>query len=280
MAHLVSFSVFCFLSLPPSLLSTTHMTGIATDIGLYIGNWLRWGDASNLWRLQILVPLLVFFWVGAALGAYSFASYGTNSLFYPAGLTLLGGCYFFVFDVLFGTYGWCGDLCDFSGPASSPGSAATPSPPAAAAGSTIAPLSSVNSAGTGNGPATNSAAAPRAGLDVAAAAAPVATVPVVAAAAPEGVTRRSSMYAARTKTPPVAATAAPADPVRSELPAPALVAGTVAAMAAAPAVAPLPAGASAALNVMLPQFDSSLIPAALTPSNQRRGSLSADFVGG
>lgn len=90
-----------------AVVRTTHMTGIMTDIGLLMGNWMRWGETTNLWRLKVFLPLFFGFLGGGSLGALAFLHMGTDSLFIPALFTMAGGVGFFVHDVLWGQKGWC-----------------------------------------------------------------------------------------------------------------------------------------------------------------------------
>eukprot|EP00455_Lapot_gusevi_P022235 TRINITY_DN2314_c0_g1_i7.p1 TRINITY_DN2314_c0_g1~~TRINITY_DN2314_c0_g1_i7.p1 ORF type:complete len:316 (+),score=101.78 TRINITY_DN2314_c0_g1_i7:125-949(+) len=90
-----------------AVIRTTHVTGTATDIGLVVGNYLRWGERINLWKLWIWIPCFLAFFVGAALGTWGWMSLGTNSLFVPASFTLAGGLFFFLHDVMWGRNGWC-----------------------------------------------------------------------------------------------------------------------------------------------------------------------------
>ncbi|KAL7546822.1 hypothetical protein ACHAWF_010158 [Thalassiosira exigua] len=47
-----------------NLLRTTHLTGTTTDIGLFLGQWLR-GNRTNNWKLYILSGLATSFWLGS-----------------------------------------------------------------------------------------------------------------------------------------------------------------------------------------------------------------------
>ena len=64
---------------------TTHLTGMATDIGIEVGKLLYWNrpDRSNLPpvranfpRLRVLVTLVAFFFAGGVLGALGFKQLG------------------------------------------------------------------------------------------------------------------------------------------------------------------------------------------------------------
>jgi len=94
-----------------NLIRTTHLTGTTTDIGLFIGQWLR-GNRTNNWKLYILAGLATSFWLGGLVGwevSYYTRQYSliVHSLFFFAmGCAVVG--YFIVvhkmnlFDAVFG----------------------------------------------------------------------------------------------------------------------------------------------------------------------------------
>jgi uncharacterized membrane protein YoaK (UPF0700 family) len=64
-----------------SVIRTTHVTGIATDIGIELGRYLfRWGTRADVpvhyERIRILGALLFAFLAGSIAGAISFQSFG------------------------------------------------------------------------------------------------------------------------------------------------------------------------------------------------------------
>ena len=93
-----------------AVVRTTHLTGITTDIGLILGNYLRWGDTANLWRLKVFFSLMAGFIGGSALGAVGFLKISTTALIFPGVFTLIAGIIFFTHDVLWGHKGWCMEL--------------------------------------------------------------------------------------------------------------------------------------------------------------------------
>lgn len=61
------------------IVRTTHLTGIATDIGFLIGSWVR-GKHIEAWRFVLLVLLFLGFLIGAAIGALASGELGTRAL--------------------------------------------------------------------------------------------------------------------------------------------------------------------------------------------------------
>lgn len=72
------------------ILRTTHMTGIATDIGLLVGRRLRREPAEG-WKLGLLTLLLASFTVCGWLGWVAEGRLGARAMFLPAGAVLLLG---------------------------------------------------------------------------------------------------------------------------------------------------------------------------------------------
>ncbi len=67
-----------------AVVRTTHVTGLVTDLGLFVGHALR-GEPIEAARLRLLAILLVGFVSGGTLGAWSFVALGSRALFIPAG---------------------------------------------------------------------------------------------------------------------------------------------------------------------------------------------------
>ena len=62
-----------------NVLRTTHMTGTATDIGLVLGK-IAHAKNDEIWRLYVLVPSFITYFLGACFGASIFPSWGKYSL--------------------------------------------------------------------------------------------------------------------------------------------------------------------------------------------------------
>lgn len=76
------------------ILRTTHVTGIVTDIGVMLGQWLRTRKLEG-WKLLLLCSLLGGFSGGGLLGGWSFARIGIPALMLvAAGVGLAGGLYY------------------------------------------------------------------------------------------------------------------------------------------------------------------------------------------
>lgn len=71
-----------------NLIRTTHMTGTSTDIGLFIGQWLR-GNRQNLWKLYILMALAASFWFGGLCSFYAVQAWTHYTLLFNASIFLL-----------------------------------------------------------------------------------------------------------------------------------------------------------------------------------------------
>lgn len=76
------------------IVRTTHLTGIATDIGFLIGCLLR-GRRFEAWRLGLLVLLAAGFVLGAVTGAVVAGEIGARALWIVSGnVALVGGAYY------------------------------------------------------------------------------------------------------------------------------------------------------------------------------------------
>lgn len=58
-----------------NVLRTTHMTGTVTDIGIVLGRICK-GHWEDLWKLQLMVPMLLSFFLGGLLAAVLFEKLG------------------------------------------------------------------------------------------------------------------------------------------------------------------------------------------------------------
>ena len=72
------------------IVRTTHMTGIATDLGFLLGARLR-GQKIEPWRFGLLVLLLAGFLAGVMLGAPMAVRFGADALWPPAILVATAG---------------------------------------------------------------------------------------------------------------------------------------------------------------------------------------------
>lgn len=76
------------------ILRTTHVTGLVTDIGVMLGQGLRY-RRMEVWKLILLVTLLSGFFFGGLLGGWLYARGGIAAmLLTAAGVTVAGLLYF------------------------------------------------------------------------------------------------------------------------------------------------------------------------------------------
>ena len=66
-----------------AVLRTTHMTGVVTDLGIWIGNFFRGVEVSFI-NLRMYVALLLGFLIGSILGANLHSTLGYKALLLPA----------------------------------------------------------------------------------------------------------------------------------------------------------------------------------------------------
>lgn len=73
-----------------SVIRTTHLTGLVTDIGVALGNWLTGRPVKQLQVVLQLAICIGFFW-GGALGAWLFQHWHYWALLVPATIVLSTG---------------------------------------------------------------------------------------------------------------------------------------------------------------------------------------------
>lgn len=69
-----------------ALIRTTHVTGIFTDLGIYLGHLLR-GLPVDMLRLRVCVLVATTFMLGSAFGALLFGRLQEHAVLIPAALT-------------------------------------------------------------------------------------------------------------------------------------------------------------------------------------------------
>eukprot|EP01062_Namystynia_karyoxenos_P032410 TRINITY_DN238_c0_g1_i2.p1 TRINITY_DN238_c0_g1~~TRINITY_DN238_c0_g1_i2.p1 ORF type:complete len:619 (+),score=104.36 TRINITY_DN238_c0_g1_i2:100-1956(+) len=79
-----------------AVVRTTHVTGVVTDLGLTVGQWLRhkWlrrGGSPDLWKLRLHGPILAAFVTGGVLGAVADDLLDDQAVLPPAVLYVIGG---------------------------------------------------------------------------------------------------------------------------------------------------------------------------------------------
>ncbi|MCA9271846.1 MAG: DUF1275 domain-containing protein [Phycisphaerales bacterium] len=80
------------------IVRTTHLTGVATDIGFLIGCALR-GRRFEAWRLGLLVLLAAGFIAGAVTGAIVSGEIGSRALWVVSGNVIVVGAAYFAWRV-------------------------------------------------------------------------------------------------------------------------------------------------------------------------------------
>ena len=75
-----------------AVIRTTHMTGIITDLGIFMGHVVRakvlnGAPFTDHWKFKVLIPLVFGFFVGSFLGYFAYVGIGTFALFIPSILT-------------------------------------------------------------------------------------------------------------------------------------------------------------------------------------------------
>jgi len=80
------------------IVRTTHLTGIATDIGFLIGCAMR-GRRFKPWHLGLLVLLAIGFVAGAVIGALVAAEIGAGAIWIVSGNVLTFGAAYFAWRV-------------------------------------------------------------------------------------------------------------------------------------------------------------------------------------
>lgn len=73
-----------------SVIRTTHMTGVLTDLGVHIGRYLR-GQKHNVWLIQFFTMTLIIFIAGSFAGALLYFHYLINALWLSVLITLCLG---------------------------------------------------------------------------------------------------------------------------------------------------------------------------------------------
>lgn len=68
-----------------SIVRTTHMTGILTDVGAIMGQMVR-GVKIDLLRMRLLLLLMTAFLMGGILGAFLFQKWGYFAMLVPASM--------------------------------------------------------------------------------------------------------------------------------------------------------------------------------------------------
>lgn len=77
---------------------TTHMTGVVSDLGSLVGNFIA-RRRVDLRQFLLLSIVFVHFYVGGMLGTYLFHSFAFGAILAPATLTMVTGIAYFIYRV-------------------------------------------------------------------------------------------------------------------------------------------------------------------------------------
>lgn len=72
------------------ILRTTHLTGIITDIGVLLGQWIRHGRLQS-WKIGVLLGTVLSFVTGGSVGAYALMRLDRQALLPSALASGMGG---------------------------------------------------------------------------------------------------------------------------------------------------------------------------------------------
>jgi uncharacterized membrane protein YoaK (UPF0700 family) len=81
------------------IVRTTHITGIATDIGFIAGRWLRHRHVEG-WRFVLLLILMIGFILGAGLGTAAALRLHGHAIWPPAAAVFAAGATYFLWRIL------------------------------------------------------------------------------------------------------------------------------------------------------------------------------------
>lgn len=69
-----------------TVIRTTHVSGMFTDLGIFFGHWLRRIPYDSR-RLRLCLVIISAFFCGGVLGALAFQRHSYNALYIPASMT-------------------------------------------------------------------------------------------------------------------------------------------------------------------------------------------------
>jgi uncharacterized membrane protein YoaK (UPF0700 family) len=80
-----------------AVVRTSHVSGIVTDLGTYLGQWLR-GTAVDARRVRLYGVLFAAFLAGGVASAFAYAQWSERALLAPAVLTGVVGVAYVIFQ--------------------------------------------------------------------------------------------------------------------------------------------------------------------------------------
>lgn len=78
------------------VLRTTHVTGIITDIGVFLGQWLR-HKRIVFWKLALLLTLALGFFTGGFIAIFVYSTLGYHAMYLSAFVCFITGFGYFLF---------------------------------------------------------------------------------------------------------------------------------------------------------------------------------------
>eukprot|EP01127_Copromyxa_protea_P004984 TRINITY_DN14797_c0_g1_i1.p1 TRINITY_DN14797_c0_g1~~TRINITY_DN14797_c0_g1_i1.p1 ORF type:complete len:282 (-),score=26.74 TRINITY_DN14797_c0_g1_i1:12-785(-) len=74
----------------PFTLRTSHHSGTLLDIGIALGQCIHLRNWDNIWKVKVMTPNYLGFWVGALVGTVAWNHLGAAALLIPAGTAIAG----------------------------------------------------------------------------------------------------------------------------------------------------------------------------------------------
>lgn len=78
-----------------AVVRTTHLSGMFTDLGVFLGHWLR-GLPVDMRRLRLCFLIISGFLCGGVAGASAFRSFSYYALLFPAGLAASAAAWYWM----------------------------------------------------------------------------------------------------------------------------------------------------------------------------------------
>jgi uncharacterized membrane protein YoaK (UPF0700 family) len=79
-----------------TVVRTTHLSGMWTDLGVFLGHWLR-GLPVDARRMRMCFLIISAFFCGGVAGATAFRHISYSALYLPAGLTAATGIAYWIY---------------------------------------------------------------------------------------------------------------------------------------------------------------------------------------
>ncbi|MGX6591679.1 Uncharacterized membrane protein YoaK, UPF0700 family [Cetobacterium ceti] len=83
-----------FIMYKGAVTRTTHVTGSFTDLGIYLGHYLK-GDKSVLWRIKYYIYNIFSFALGGGVGATGYSFFSENFFYFLGIGYIIAGAFYF-----------------------------------------------------------------------------------------------------------------------------------------------------------------------------------------